>query len=75
MELIGRFQNKFTRSIIKAVFYIITNEQLRSDLGPDNISVTICEKTIRYIQRLQNHLNVEAVILLHDSNDTQRLSR
>ncbi len=74
LVIIERFQNKFMRSVINVSFYI-TNEQLCSDLGLDDISVTICKKASRYIQRLHNHPNVEAVILLDDSNNTRHSCR
>lgn len=72
--IIERFQNKFMRTITKAPFYV-TNDQLRNDLELDSISETIRKKSTRYVQRLHDHTNTEAIQLLDDQNDTRRLRR
>ena len=72
--IIERFQNKFMRTITKAPFYV-TNDQLRRDLDLDSISETIRKQSTRYVHRLHNHTNTEAIQLLDDQNDTRRLRR
>lgn len=71
---IEQFQNKFLRTIVNAPWFV-TNKQLQTDLNIEPVDVLISQQANRYISRLHNHPNVEAISLLDTTNDTRRLHR
>ncbi len=67
-------QNGFLRLITGAPWYI-QNEQLHKDLDMETVDAIIHQRANRYFQRLHNHPNSEALVLLDASGDTRRLQR
>lgn len=47
----------------------ITNNQLHSDLNLEPVDDLIYRQSNRYINRLHNHTNVDAITLLDTSDD------
>lgn len=73
IEIIQRFQNKVLRKITGAPWYF-TNRQLHEELAVETVQQIASRATSSYIERLHDHTNTEAIVLL-DSPSTQRLRR
>ena len=74
IAVLERFQNKFLRSIARAPWFI-SNEQLQNELDIEPVQSVIMKRATRYVSRLHQHPNTEAIQLLDDTNDTTRLQR
>lgn len=74
IEILERFQAKILRLITNAPWFV-RNKSIKRDLGITSVKEEIRSMSERYLQRLSNHVNPEAISLLDSSNETQRLSR
>lgn len=72
--IIQRFQNKVLRNIVNAPWYI-RNSDLHRDLQMDTIEQTITRFAKSHEQRLHQHVNVEAIQLLDNTDLPRRLKR
>lgn len=74
IEKIQRFQSKVLRMVTNAPWYV-TNETLHHDLQLRTIKEEIRNKSDKYQQKLNNHVNSLAINLLDNSEDLSRLKR
>jgi hypothetical protein len=74
IQIIQRFQNKVLRSIVNAPWYF-RNSDLHKDLEIDTVSQTIAKFAKGHEKRLLDHVNVEAIQLLDNTNQIRRLKR
>lgn len=73
-DIIQRFQNKVLRSCVDAYWYS-TNDDIHKDLKIPTINEVIKTQAIAHHQRLQGHINEEAVKLLDVDDLLRRLKR
>lgn len=73
-KTIQTFQNKVTRCIVDAPWYI-RNTEIHKDLGIDSVNETIKKLAQSHHQRLGRHVNVEALELLNNDDLVRRLQR
>lgn len=73
-RIIQRIQNNFIRIITNAGWYQ-RNEDLYADVGLQYVNEVIREYAAMHEQRLHEHINVEASLLLDTNNDLRRLKR
>lgn len=74
IDIIERFQSITLRLITNAPWFV-RNKSIRRDLGIPTVREEIRNISERYLQRLSNHVNPEAISLLDSSNETRRLKR
>ena len=67
-----RFQNRVLRSIVDAPWYI-RNDNLHKDLDVETVNSVIKKYAQSHEQRLQRHINVEALQLLNKDGLVRRL--
>lgn len=72
--IIQRFQNQILRSIVGAPKYI-QNVNLHRDLGVESVNEMIHKAAAAHHQKLEDHINIEAVQLLDVSDHVRRLKR
>ena len=73
-NIIQRFQNRVLRGIVDAPWYI-RNDNLRKDLDVETVDSVIKMYAQSHEQRLQRHINVEALQLLNNDGLVRRLKR
>jgi len=71
---IQRFQNRVLRDIVDAPWYI-RNDNLHKDLDVETVDSVIKKYAQSHEQRLQRHINVEALQLLNNDGLVRRLKR
>ena len=71
--IIQRFQNKVLRNIVNAPWYF-RNDDIHRELNINNVNEEIRKFALSHEQRLQHHINSEAIQLLN-SPDMRRLKR
>ena len=69
-----RFQKRVLRGIVGAAWYI-RNESLHKDLDVETVDSVIKKYAESHEQRLQRHINVEALRLLNSDGLVRRLKR
>lgn len=74
IAIIQRFQNKVLRDIVDAPWYF-RNCNLHKDLGVDTVEQTIRQFARNHERRLHQHVNVEAIQLLDNTQLVRRLKR
>lgn len=74
IEIIQRFQNKVLRNIVNAPWYI-QNIELHKDLAVELVTEEIKKFANSHEQRLLQHVNVEAIQLLDNTQIVRRLKR
>ena len=74
IEILQRFQSKVLRKILSAPWYV-TNEVIHNDTKIPKVSEEISKFSVKYHNRLENHVNFLALNLLDNSENTYRLSR
>lgn len=74
LKIIETFQNKVLRNIVNAPWYS-RNDDIHRDLNVDSVSEVIKKIASKHEQRLHDHVNVEAVQLLDNSEIIRRLKR
>lgn len=72
--IIQRFQNKVLRGIVNAPWYI-RNDDLHRDLNVDLVANVVNKFAEAHYRRLHNHVNVEAIQLLDNTDIVRRLKR
>jgi hypothetical protein len=73
-NIIQRFQNTVLRGIVDAPWYI-RNDNLHKDLDVETVDSVIKKYVQSHEQRLQRHINVEALQLLNNDGLVRRLKR
>lgn len=68
------FQSKALRTIADAPWFV-SNKTLHRDLNIPFVKDEITKLSARYLQRLSDHENPLAIVLLDDSNEIKRLKR
>jgi hypothetical protein len=71
-NIIQRFQNRVLRGIVDAPWYI-RNDNLHKDLDVETVDSVIKKYAQSHEQRLQRHINVEALQLLNNAGLVRRL--
>lgn len=74
IEIVQRFQNKMLRMVTDAPWYV-TNEQLHHDLQVYTVKQEILRHTKTYKERIINHPNRLAKVLMDETRATRRLKR
>ena len=73
-NIIQRFQNRVLRGIVDAPWYI-RNDNLHKDLDVETVDSVIKKCAQSHEQRLQRHINVEALQILNNDGLIRRLKR
>ena len=73
-NIIQRFKNRVLRGIVDAPLYI-RNDKLHKDLDVETVDIVIKKYAQSHEQRLQRHINVEALQLLNNYGLVRRLKR
>ena len=73
-NIIQRFQNRVLRGIADVPWYI-RNDNLHKDLDVETVDSVIKMYAQSHEQRLQRHINVEALQLLNSDGPVRRLKR
>lgn len=73
-QIIQRFQNKVLRNIVDAPWYF-RNSDLHRDLEMDTVREATTKFAKSHENRLLNHVNIEAIQLLDNTNQERRLKR
>ena len=73
-NIIQRFQYRVLRGIVDAPWYI-RNDNLHKDLDVETVDSVIKNYAQSHEQRLQRHINVEALQLLNNDGLVRRLKR
>ena len=73
-NIIQTFQNRVLRGIVDAPWYI-RNDNLHKDLDVETVDSVIKKCAQSHEQRLQRHMNVEALQLLNNDGLGRRLKR
>lgn len=74
IEILQRFQSKTLRSFADAPWYI-SNKAIHDDLEMPLVKDEIKRFSKHYLDRLSNHNNLLAIMLLDDTNEVRRLKR
>jgi uncharacterized protein YeeX (DUF496 family) len=74
IEVILRYQNKVLKCIVNTPLYVRISD-LHRGLGIETVTNFVSEFGNSHEKRLQNHINIEASILLNAKNITRRLKR
>lgn len=74
IKVIQTFQNKVLRNIVDAPWYI-RNDDLHRDLGVEFVDSEIQKFSRSHEERLLQHVNIEAIQLLDNTNIVRRLKR
>lgn len=74
IKIIQRFQNKVLRNIVNAPWYCRNSDILR-DLDMETVANTIKRFAKSHEERLHQHVNIEALQLLDNTELTRRLKR
>jgi hypothetical protein len=74
IHIIQRLQNKALRNMVDAPWYF-RNCDLHKDLEMETVNQTISKIARCHEQRLHQHVNIEALQLLDNTNLTRRLKR
>ena len=73
-NIIQRFQSRVLPGIVDAPWYI-RNDNLHKDLDVETVDSVIKKYTQSHEQRLQRHINLEALQLLNNDGQVRRLKR
>jgi hypothetical protein len=73
-NIIQRFQNRVLRGIVGAPWYI-RNGNIHTELDVETVDSVIKQYAQSHEQRLQRHINVEALQLLNSDGLVRRLKR
>jgi len=73
-NIIQRFQNRVLRGIVAAPWYI-RNNNVHKDLDVETVDSVIKKYAQSHEQRIQRHINVEALQLLNNDGLVRRLKR
>ena len=71
IEILQRFQSKTLRSFVDAPWYI-SNKAIHDDLEIPLVKDEIKRFSKHYLDRLSNHNNPLAIMLLDDTNEVRR---
>ncbi len=74
IDFFQKFQNIFLKQITAAPWFI-TGNQLQNNLNIETVDSVIHQHLNNYFKRFHSHSNVEALVLLDDTNDTHQLWR
>ena len=73
-NIIQRFQNRVLRGIVAAPWYI-RNNNVHKDLDVETVDSVIKKYAQSHEQRIQRHINVEALQLLNNDGLVRRLKK
>ena len=74
IEILQRYSNNALILIVNAPKYVY-NKTIHNDLFIPKITDEIKKFSANYLERLSNHCNSLAILLLHDTNEVRRLKR
>jgi len=74
MEIIQRFQNKYLRIIVNALWYV-TNDTLHHEFNVPYVRDGIKKLSQKYVDRLVEHPNILAIDLMSDAETPRGLKR